>query len=201
MEEKSDTDVMEDIRAAVADRYSLIGQTPGHEQAIPAGRSWAEVLGYPAALLDAVPDVAIRSFTGIGTPILQADPAPGEVVLDLGCGAGLDAILAARSVGPDARVYGVDMAPGMLARAREAVAEAGLTNVTILEGTAEELPLPDNSLDVAVVNGLFNLAPDKAAVARNLARVLRPGGRLVGAEIVITDDRPPNSLDLESWFR
>jgi ubiquinone/menaquinone biosynthesis C-methylase UbiE len=148
-----------------------------------------------------VPPVALNSFTGIGAPVLFAGLSPGEGVLDLGCGAGLDSTLMARMVAPHGHVYGVDIAPGMIATARTAVAEAGLDNVTIIESAAENLPLPDQSIDIAVVNGLFNLAPDKGAVASELRRVLRPGGRMVGAEIVITDNRPPAQPDLEAWFR
>lgn len=191
----------ETIRSAVAERYSAIGKEPSREDTIPAGRSWAEQLGYPPDLLDTVPFDALASFTGIGSPVLCAGLSPGERALDLGCGAGLDSILMARMVAPGGRVYGIDLAPGMLATARAAIAETTLDNITIIETAAENLPLSTGSIDVAVVNGLFNLAPDKGAVASELRRVLRPGGRLVGAEIVVTDDRTAGELDLESWFR
>jgi arsenite methyltransferase len=191
----------ERIRSAVAARYSMIGANPALEDAIPRGRAWAERLGYPPSMLSDIPPVAVDSFTGINTPLLSADVQAGEHVLDLGCGAGLDSLLAAKAVGPSGHVYGVDHAPGMVANARQAVDEAGAKNVTILEALAEAIPLPDQAVDVAMVNGLFNLAPDKAAVAAELHRVLRPDGRLVGAEIVITNDRPPDQLDLEAWFR
>ena len=150
--------------------------------------------------LDRVPAPALQAFTGIGTPLLEADLVAGEEVLDLGCGAGMDSLLAARLVGPDGFVYGVDLAPGMAAAARCAVAAAGLQNIDIRHGAAEHLPLPSSSIDVALVNGLFNLAPEKSAVALELARVVRLGGRLVGAEIVITDDRSEGALDEEAWF-
>lgn len=189
------------IRAAVADRYSAIGTTPSGEEAIPRGRKWAEHLGYPATELVSVPATALASFTGIGAPLFDAELTWGEYVLDLGCGAGLDSILMARRVGPEGRVYGVDLAPGMVTAARSAVAESGLRNVTILQAAAEALPLLDSSIDVVVVNGLFNLVPNKGAVLREIFRVIRPGGRLVGAEIVITDDRKPQPYDPESWFR
>lgn len=191
----------EDIQSAVASRYSAIGSDPLSETVIPVGRAWAERLGYPRALLDTIPDVAVSSFTGIGAPVLVAQLTAGEQVLDLGCGAGLDSIVMARQVTPGGQVYGVDLAPGMLATAGQAVAETQLHNVTLLTAAADRLPLPDAGIDVAVVNGLFNLAPDKNAVATEIARVVRPGGRLVGAEIVITDDREPQDFDAESWFR
>jgi arsenite methyltransferase len=191
----------ETIRSAVADRYSAIGTVPSTEDTIPTGRLWAEQLGYPSAVLDTIPVRALASFTGIGTPVLLADLSPGERVLDLGCGAGLDSILAARLVAPHGHVTGVDLARGMIAAARDAIAEAALHNVEITESSAETLPLASESIDVVSVNGLFNLAPDKAAVVSELHRVLRPGGRLVGAESVIADHRPPEPLDLEAWFR
>jgi len=201
MNDLADESTRELIREAVADRYSAIGVSPGSEQTIPAGRAWAERLGYPPAELDAVPSSALESFTGIGAPLFDARLAPGERVLDLGCGAGLDSVLMARRVGPEGHVYAVDLAAGMVAAARQAVAEEDLRHVTVLQAPAERLPLPNGCVDVAVVNGLFNLTPDKSAVMSELARVIRPGGRLVGAEIVITDEREPQPFDAEAWFR
>src|SRR5579872_500640 len=189
------------MRSIVAERYSRIGDDAATESTIPAGRAWALALGYPADVLESVPSVAVDAFTGIGTPILAATLQPGDRVLDLGCGAGMDSVLAARRVGPRGWVYGVDLAPGMIANARRAILDAGLTTVSVVEAAAEELPLSDRSIDVALVNGLFNLAPEKPPVAAELARVVRPGGHLVGAEIVITDGRPPAEPDLEDWFR
>lgn len=191
----------EEIRSAVAERYSAVGNDPVAEATIPVGRAWAERIGYSPALLDSIPSLALSSFTGIGAPILSAGLLRGEQALDLGCGAGLDTIVMARRVTPKGHVYGIDLAPGMLAAAREAVAEAGLQNVTLQEAPAEDLPLPDASIDVAVVNGLFNLVPDKYAVVAEVARVVRPGGRIVGAEIVILDAREPQRFDPETWFR
>lgn len=196
-----ETTTPERIRSAVTDRYSRIGVSPAEETAIPTGRAWALRLGYPAALLDALPEDAIESFTGIGTPVLDADLIGGESVLDLGCGAGMDVLLAAQQVGPSGKVYGVDRAPGMALRARRVVNAAGRGNVVILESGAEQVPLPNGAVDVALCNGLFNLVPDKTAIAEELVRVLRPGGRIVGAEIVLTDGRPPGELDEEAWFR
>ena len=166
----------------------------------PHRAAMGRTTGISCAVLDAVPSSALDSFTGIGSPLLHANLKPDEHVLDLGCGAGLDSILAARQVGPKGRVYGVDLAPGMLAAAHSAVFEALLQNVTLLEAPAEQLPLPDGSVDGLLINGLFNLVPDKP-VAREVARALRPGGRLLGAEIVVTDNRGSAEPDLEAWFR
>ncbi len=190
-----------EIRQAVAARYSRIGEHPASEATVPVGRNWAERLGYPSELLDTVPPAALASFTGIGAPVLQAELQPGERVLDLGCGAGLDSILAAQIVGTQGHVFSVDLAPGMVAATRSVVEESGLRNVTVIEAPAEHIPLPDHDLDVAVVNGLFNLSPDKDEVVAELRRALQPGGRVVGSEIVVTDDRPPRAYDPEDWFR
>ena len=189
------------ILQAVSERYGAIGDDPSAEGSIPVGRSWATRLGYPNLLLDTVPASALDGFTGIGIPILHADLNPGEVVLDLGCGGGLDTILAARQVGENGHVYGIDLAPGMVKRASQAVEETGCHNITIRVSAADSLPLTDESIDVTLVNGLFNLTPDKAAVVKEVHRVLRPGGRVVGSEIVITDGQPAADPDLESWFR
>jgi arsenite methyltransferase len=198
----SDQDVTaERIRSAVAARYSTIGENPEIEDSIPRGRAWAEQLDYPPSLLADIPSVAVEAFTGIGAPILAADFKEGEQVLDLGCGAGMDTLLAARQLGDAGHIYAVDSAEGMIAAARRAVTTARAENVSVIHASAEALPIENESVDAVIVNGLFNLAPDKTAVARELMRVLRPGGRLVGAEIVLTDHRPPPALELVAWFR
>jgi len=191
----------ERIRSAVAARYSTIGENPTIEDGIPRGRAWSEQLGYPPSLLTAIPPTAVDAFTGIGAPLLAAQLKGGEQVLDLGCGAGMDALLAAQQVGNSGHVYAVDLAVGMVEAARRAVLVDHAQNVSVMHAPAEALPLEDDSVDVVIVNGPFNLTPDKDAVARELIRVLRPGGRFVGAEIVVIDDQPPPALDLEAWFR
>jgi ubiquinone/menaquinone biosynthesis C-methylase UbiE len=185
----------------VANRYSAIGAAPAEEPSIPVGREWAIALGYPERLLESIPTAAVDAFTGIGAPLLLADLKGGDVVLDLGCGAGVDAILASSAVGKAGQVRAVDFAPAMVGRARSAVSEAGCHNVSVREASAVSLPLADQSVDVVLVNGLFNLTPDKEAVVRELQRVLRQSGRIVASEIVITDGKPAARPDLESWFR
>jgi SAM-dependent methyltransferase len=188
------------IRSAVASRYSTIGSDPAAEGTIPSGRAWAVQLGYPSHVLDRTPDLSVESFTGIAAPVFDADLRPGDRVLDLGCGAGLDSIVAAHRIGPAGHVTAIDLAPGMVDAARRAVAAAGLSTVTVIQAPAESIPLSDASVDVALVNGLLNLTPDKSAVVHELARVLTPTGRVVGAEIVITDDRRLSPPTVESWF-
>ncbi len=150
---------------------------------------------YAPEELAQVPEAAIDRALGVGNHLRFADIAPGQTVLDIGCGAGIDTILAARRTGPSGRVIGLDFLPEMLERTESAAAEAGLDIVETAEAEMEAIPLPDASVDHVISNGVINLSPRKARVLAECARVLRPGGRFWASDLTIVEDElPPEVL-------
>ncbi|TDE15761.1 methyltransferase domain-containing protein [Jiangella asiatica] len=165
-------------------------------RAIPqgAGRPVAERF-YSEAELSSVPECAVDWALGVGNPVRHAGISPGDVVLDIGCGGGIDSILAAGRVGPGGRVIGLDMLPEMCARARDAAGEAGVVaRCEFMVGLMEDIPLPDASVDVVVSNGVINLSPRKSRALSEIARVLTPGGRFCVADLTVEDDLPAEVL-------
>jgi arsenite methyltransferase len=177
-----DVDVLRD---EIQKTYDEVATDAVQEFIFPTGRAWAQELGYPEPELAAVPDATVESFAGVANHWLLGRIDPGTVVLDLGCGAGTDLLIAAQMTGPSGRVIGVDMTPSMLERARSSAREMGLGNVELHESLIEDLPLGDASVDVVISNGVIDLVPDKDAVFDEIGRVLRPGGRLQFADVVI----------------
>ena len=173
------------LRSEIRRTYAAVSNHPDREFMFPTGRAWAEDLGYPAELLARVPDTSCESFAGVANPFSLGQIHPGEDVLDIGCGAGMDSLVAAQMVGETGTVTGIDMTGDMAAKARRSAAEMGLANVTIVDGSAEQLPFADASFDVVISNGVIDLIPDKDAVFAEIARVLRPGGRIQLADVTI----------------
>lgn len=176
------------------ERFSRVATAPEREQKFPVGPESAKRLGYDADEVEALPTSVTGSFCGVGNPFSLGEPQPRQWVLDLGCGAGFDAVLAARRVGPAGRAIGVDMTPGMIAKARHNAAVLGLDNLEFMMGEIERLPLPDASVDLVITNGVFNLCPDKPAVLSEVFRVLRPGGRLQMADILLEPQVTPEEV-------
>ena len=190
----------QELEQRVKGMYDEVARDPGGDFHFETGRGLAERLGYPAADLDRIPAAAIDSFAGVGHFLDLAALGPGDAVLDLGSGSGMDSFLAALAVGPDGHVVGVDMTDEQLAKARGLAAESGLDIVEFRQGYIEHAPVNEEAFDCAISNGVINLSPDKPAVFAAVARALRPGGRLALADIVSTDQLPQGvTCDASLW--
>lgn len=189
------------IRESVRDAYSAAAEKPADKHAFPVGREFAESVGYPPELLDSLPASAADAFAGVSNVSVFAELSEGATVLDLGCGAGLDALVAARRVGARGKVTGVDFSESMLERARRAADEAGTANVEFRLADAEKIPLGDASVDAAMVNGIFNLSPHRQTIFSELARVLRPHAVAWVAELILKEPLSEEvAANPTNWF-
>ncbi len=190
----------DNLRASVIDRFRKVAIAPDQERKFPVGSESAKKLGYDLCEVDALPSSVTESFCGVGNPFLLGQPLPGERVLDLGCGAGFDTLIAAQRVGTTGNVVGIDMTPEMIAKARNNAKNLGLMGVEFVLGEIEDLPLPDASFDLVISNGVFNLCPDKPKVLGEIFRVLKPGGRLQMADILLEPHVTPQEVASKgSW--
>jgi len=190
-----------ELREGVRAAYSRAAQHPGEQHDFPVGRAFAENVGYTHSLLDSMPPVAVDAFAGVSNVGMFAGIPAGSRVLDLGCGAGLDTLIAARRTEANGRVKAIDFSESMLDRARQAVKEAALQNVDVSIGDAEKLPVESGSIDVAIINGIFNLNPVRKAIFGELARVVRSNGRVYAAELILREPLPENERrDISNWF-
>jgi arsenite methyltransferase len=181
-----DVDIdVEVLKCEIKKTYARVSEEPAEDFVFPTGRAWALDLGYPADLLARVPESSAESFAGVANPFALGALHPGERVLDVGSGAGMDTLVAAQMAGPSGSVTGIDMTVEMLAKARAGAAAMGAANVDFVEGEAERLPFEDGSFDVVISNGVIDLIPDKDAVFSEIFRVLAPGGRIQIADVTI----------------
>lgn len=185
----------EALRRFVAEKYAEVATNPELGFHFHTGRPLAMRLSYSAAAVDQVPAANVESFAGTGNPFLFGDLRRGERVVDVGCGAGLDTLIAAQQVGGTGRVIAVDMTAEMRAKTVRGAEVMGLTNVDVREGFAESLPVDDGWADVVISNGVVNLCPDKRAVFREMFRVLKPGGRIQIGDILVHKEVPQSAKD------
>jgi arsenite methyltransferase len=190
--ENQELDV-EVLREAIQEEYAEVAANPHRGFHFHTGRPLARMLEYADEWLVGIPEPSIESFAGTGNPFSLGELRPGERVVDVGCGAGIDSLIAAKKVGPEGRVIGVDMTPSMLEKARHAANETGLSNVEFREGYAEALPVEDGWADVVISNGVLNLMPDKAAALEEMSRVLKPDGRLQIGDILVQKAVPESA--------
>ena len=190
----------DELRARIQAKYNDVAQEPELGFHFHTGRPLARMLGYDDAQVDTLPAGTVDSFAGTGNPFSLGALGAGEVVLDLGCGAGFDTLIAARQVGPTGRVIAVDMTEAMLEKTRAGARQMGLTNVQPRLGFLESLPVDDASVDVVISNGVVNLTPDKVQAMREVWRVLKPGGRFQIADIIVHKEVPQEAKDdIELW--
>ena len=188
------------LRKAISEEYEVVAQDPQKGFHFHTGRPLARILGYSDEWLENIPESSIESFAGTGNPFSLGEFVPGERVVDVGSGAGIDSLIAARMVGEEGRVIGVDMTHAMLEKARAAITETDMGNVEFREGFAEELPVEDEWADVVISNGVFNLVPGKSTALSEMYRVLKPGGRLQIGDILVGKPVPEEAKEhIELW--
>jgi arsenite methyltransferase len=190
------------IEESIRGKYLKAAASPEGLFRYPTGRAGLEALGYAPDMVRDLPQPVAAAYCGVGNPFTLGLIREGEAVLDIGCGAGVDSIITAKLAGPSGAVTGIDLVPEMLARARENARLAGVDNVTFQESSAEQLPFPDNSFEVVISNGVFNLVVDKVKALGEVYRVLKPGGRFMLADQVLAGELPKETkARVENWAR
>lgn len=194
---RSDSD---EIRKAIRNKYAGVSVSAAGMFQYPTGRDGAKALGYRDDLIEAAPARFFESSCGVGNPFSLGEIRPGDAVLDFGCGAGFDLFVAARLAGEKGRICGIDLTEAMVVKARENLALAGIRNVEIKQVDSELIPYDDRFFDVVVSNGVINLSIDKAGIFKEINRVLKPGGRLQFADVVLENELPGSLKEsAEAW--
>ena len=190
------------IEAGIREKYAKVAASPQGLFKYPTGKAGLEALGYDPEILKTLPESILDSFCGVGNPFSLGPVDRGETVLDIGSGGGLDTLVAARMVGAGGKVVGLDLSPEMVTRAYEHLKQTDLTNVAFQEFSGEDLPFPDGSFDLVISNGVFNLIPAKGRMLKEACRVLKPDGRLLIADQVLSGALTKGPQErIDSWFR
>ncbi len=191
---------LDELRQAISKEYEAVAKNPEQGFHFHTGRRLTRILGYADEWLEGIPESSIESFAGTGNPFSIGEISLGERVVDIGCGAGIDSLVAAKKVGSEGRVIAVDMTEAMLDKARRSSKEAGFNQVEFRHGHIENLPVPDGWADVVISNGVLNLTPDKKATLREMARVLNPKGRLQIGDILVQKKVPDSAKSkIDLW--
>jgi len=190
------------IQEGIREKYCKVAVNPEGLFNYPTGRAGLEALGYNPEIVNSLPDAVSASYCGVGNPFSLGEINEGKAVLDIGCGVGVDLIFAAKMVGPGGSVVGVDMVSEMLDRGRNNIKAIGLENVTLVEKSSEKLDFSDESFDVIISNGVFNLIPDKEGAAAEAFRLLKPGGLFMIADQVLVGVLQKDLMSrIDTWFQ
>ncbi|MBF0472344.1 MAG: methyltransferase domain-containing protein [Nitrospirae bacterium] len=185
----------------VKEVYSSVAANPYDKHSFPTGRKFAESIGYPKEILDKLPAITVDCFAGVSNVSIYASIPQGAAVLDLGCGAGLDTLIAAQKTGSSGRVIGIDFSEAMINKANFGIKQCGYTNVSLQIEHADTLSLPDSSIDIALVNGIFNLNPFREKIFIELARVIKKGGVVYASELILKEPNISSIVcSLDNWL-
>ena len=190
---------LDEIQTAIKEKYKKVSNSPDGNFRYPTGRAGAETLGYDPGLINSTPQELIDLFCGVGCPFMAGEIKQEEVILDIGCGGGFDMFCSSKLVGPKGKVSGLDLSIEMSEKAKENLALAGVNNTKVHTGSSEQLPFENNIFDAVTSNGVFNLCPEKQKTYSEVFRVLKPGGRLQFADMVLKKELPPGELSAKAW--